>query len=129
MVSSPRHLSLAVLGLWVPWALGLGACPVSPVLCITVIALTTFSGALLMVSVSRAVSTEGLGLPQSSPVSPSAASGLSGLLPCRMLRSLTRSLSASKCWPWCKVFATCAFASGFHSICCSFGVPEHFPGC
>ena len=43
-------------------------------------ALTTLSGALLMVSLSRAVSTEGPGLPQSSLVSPSAASGLSGLL-------------------------------------------------
>lgn len=58
-------------------------------------ALTTLPGALLMVSLSRAVSTEGAGLPQSSLVSPSAASGLSGLLPCRMPQSLTHALQAS----------------------------------
>lgn len=53
----------------------------SATLCITVTALTTLSEALLTVSVPRSVSTEGLGLSQSSLVSPSAASGLSGLLP------------------------------------------------
>lgn len=56
-------------------------CPVSPMLCMTVTALTTFSETFFTVSLSRAVSTEGPGLHQSSLVSPSAASGLSGLLP------------------------------------------------
>ncbi|XP_027504060.1 Hermansky-Pudlak syndrome 1 protein isoform X4 [Corapipo altera] len=54
--------------------------PVSHMLCLTVTALTALSEALLTVSLSRAVSREKSGLPQSSPVSPSAASGLSGPL-------------------------------------------------
>lgn len=90
----------ALCGLWssslVPSCAAAGDAPHIPhVVHNPVKALTTLPGTLLMVSLSRAVSTEGPGLPRSSLVSPSAASGLSGLLPCRMPQSLTRALQAS----------------------------------